>query len=465
MSTVEDELRAAFHQGTADLPHTSDPWTRTTRGIARHRARRRGVVAVLTVVALLGVGATVAPWDMPPPQPAEQDRRGMGPVVTDQEFSRWPTRGDLSDDAAFLDHVREFASTRGEVLGIPYAGTLDDHGLVLVLVREHGTNGPDAGTTLAFRGHPRAPLEKWIQSGEVEHMYDGLAMVYSDHHEPGPVLVLTRSRGVTVSFSASPIFLRSGAVERSYLPLEMANGVGVVRTVPPAGAALAVRADETEPVHTELSGASASDSSDRERWKAVAAAPSCAGVVTEEELFEEVRGVASVVLEQLGNAVVTPVWCRPMQGGAKVMLAVETPAGPSFQYSGIVNRDGNALGVGGGGTVPVPWGRARDYPAAYVDSEPDETRDDNARVPVVVSAPGRASVDLVAGGGVVLGTVRLDGDGYALWSMPRQHLARFWGDDTMIVVKDVAGKVVERVPANRPERRDPTGLRTGGQGS
>jgi len=467
MSTVEDELRAAFHQGTADLPHTSDPWTRTTRGIARHRARRRGAVAALTVAALLGVGATVAPGDPPPPRPAEQDRRGMGPVVTEEAMSRWPTRGDLSADTALLAAVRDYMQARGEVFGIPYAGTFDGQGFVVALVRdgEGASEEPEAATPLALRGKVGTPLSQWSLVYGVERTL-GPALIFSpQYHATRPVLVVTRSRGVEVSYSATPTFSRSGSVERSSVPVELDNGIGVLPASPESGAALAIEVDGRRPIWSSLGKSESSGELRSDQASAAAAAPSCGGVLDAQSIQSALTGVEPVLLAMTADADVRAVWCRRTGDTTRVMLAVDRPGGPSFQVSSALVRTGDEVEARYSDAVPVPWGRAGDYPAAFVELAPGESaRGGEEPLSVVVSAPGGASADLEARGGATVGSVRLDGDGYALWPLPRASVGTFSDDGTQLVVRDRDGEVVERVPVNRPERSDPMGLNTGGQG-
>ena len=464
MSAVEDELRAAFHQGTADLPHTPDPWTRTTRGIARHRARRRGAAAVLTVAALLGVGVAAVPWRDDRPVPADRDRRGFGPVVTDTEMSRWPTRGDLAGDAALLDQVRQYMKVRGEVLGIPYAGTFDGEGLVMALVRDEGedTGEPDGGTAFVLRGKVGTPIAAWSPSGQAEEFGKGPALVYAPDEPVRPVLVVTRSRGVDVSYSTAPTFVRSGAVERSYVPVGLDNGVAVVPAGPAVGSAMYILSDDgSPPFWTTLSGTSSSAPPPPESTlKAVAAAPACRGLARTVDLHNALDGVDPVVRDRLTDATIAPVWCRKAGAMTTMLLAVTLPDGPSFQVSAsvIVQDDGTHVGADGD-AVPVPWGRARDFPAAFQNDALDDERKEGDPLPVVVSAPGGASVELVARGGVRLGSGRLDEDGYVRLLLPSNAFEAFEDEKTMIVVRDRRGAPVERVPVNRPERDDPIGLR------
>ncbi|MEV0405550.1 hypothetical protein [Actinoallomurus sp. NPDC050550] len=102
---LEDELRATFSARAESVPTVPDPYPATARRIVRARRRRRAVVAgALAVSAVLAVGV-----------PAGLDHLGgrvgaMSPRHGDA--LRWPLRGSLAHDQAFLKALREDALRR-----------------------------------------------------------------------------------------------------------------------------------------------------------------------------------------------------------------------------------------------------------------------------------------------------------------------------------------------------------------
>ncbi|GAB3967891.1 hypothetical protein GCM10029978_036250 [Actinoallomurus acanthiterrae] len=135
---LEDELRATFSARAESVPTVPDPYPATARRIVRARRRRRAVVAgALAVSAVLAVGV-----------PAGLDHLGgrVGAMSARHgDALRWPLRGSLAGDKAFLGALREDALRRhphGDMVHVLYA---QDDGrrriAVVVTVRGRSARG------------------------------------------------------------------------------------------------------------------------------------------------------------------------------------------------------------------------------------------------------------------------------------------------------------------------------------
>jgi hypothetical protein len=152
-------------------------------------------------------------------------------------------------------------------------------------------------------------------------------------------------------------------------------------------------------------------------------------------------------------ATVALLWCRAVQHGWAVMIGVTAPDGSAFQTLHYQVRRGTETVTDGFDGRPVPRNRADDFPAALALAQ-----DQGGPFQVIVSAPGAASLTLVGNvGDVVLGSGTVDRDGFGLLTLPETAHAWLY-DSALVVTKDAAGRVIERMPYNGVGYSDPLGL-------
>ncbi len=490
MSTIEEELRAAFHQGTEQLATTTDPWSRTTRAVARSRARRRAAgVGVVAIAAATAVAVTAGPWPvMRAEPPADRTRQtapvddvrvavrpgqGRGATVTTVEAERWGTRGSLADRADVLAQLRaRFAGPGVSVLSVPYAGEVDGTSIAVVITEagEGGTGGTVPAAQLVY-GAAGTPVSRWTEPNAQEARPSGqgaITAVLLGMDGTVRVVALTLSRGATVRISPAPTYDQDGTPGHRYRNLPLENGVGIATFRARSVAGVSIAADlgdagTGEPLPTEAN-LSASEyelpAVPDEAFAAAVAAPSCRGLLPAGEL----AGLVSQLLERQGLTVaevsVRTVWCRKVDGGIATVAATTTRDGTVFQSAAVIpGADAPDAEQGYIAAVlgrPVP--RSSQGNAPLVFTRPELADPDP--VPVFVSAPGAARVELVADqqdGTSVLVRSAVDADGFAALSLTKEQWETLsvTGD---VALKDASGRQIARVPVMNVRDLDPMGL-------
>jgi hypothetical protein len=467
---LEDELRAAFADATAGMPPTRDPWARTTRAVARSRARRRAGALAIAAVAAVAVVASLLPFR---PSTAPPSQRTPGPTVTSTDVTTWPTRGDLADRADLLAGVRAVAPEvdGGRLRAVPFLGQVD--GLVVALAVIEGGDPGDSGdhSTLrlvALTGPASQPVSSWdreVSSLEATGLPVLSAAVRRTDGE-ARLVVVTPSSGFTAGYSPRPEIDAGGRVQRRFTDLALDNGVGTATWRGPVTALTvqvqaAAGGSRTSPPQLLASPQIGPPPPDRENVDVSCSAPGF------ENLRLNLGNAATSVAWQAGYDVseirqARAAWCRRV-GRHDVMFVVVTLAdGITVQTSLQTFPTNGGVGATYSNAYPVPPERA-DTTRGFVPLVGEDLADGAGRT-VLLWAPGGASAELLAttaNGRAVVGRARLDAGGVGVAKATAAvDDAQKPGWGFSLVVRDSSGRELEQVPL--PAHVDDPWLHYGG---
>ncbi|HYY10359.1 MAG TPA: hypothetical protein VE781_05435 [Kineosporiaceae bacterium] len=455
---LEDELRAAFAAATSDLPPTRDPWARTTRAVARSRARRRaGALAALAVASVIVLVAVVhTPARPVPPPPA-------GPQVTDPDVRTWPTRGSLAGDAALLARVRAVApgADKGTVLSVPFLGAVDGRDVALAIVPALDDQGRSRLKLVTLSGSPSRPVDQWERSDgllpsgeESDPVVPLLSAGLAGDDGRSRLVVLTLTGRVSVAYSERPAVDDQGAVSRRYREIPLRDGVGTVSwsgRLGPVRTRLQQRAQA--PVVARPQVVAPGSVSTEEVGGSTDVAASCQA---RGESFENLRlnlvNVARDVLQDAGRspgqvALLQALACHRVGRETYMIAGVELDDGTAFRSVVEYRELDGGAGLSYPVQVPVPRGRAGTYPLylplSSTDDAPDQVRPRSA----LVLAPGGASVDVVQRTGVLVATAKLSREGLGVVTVRSTYAGLMPPANLDLVVRDATGRETERVPA------------------
>jgi hypothetical protein len=442
---LEDELRAAFSDATADLAPTTNPWARTRDAVARSRARRRaGALAGAAVTAVLGLLVVLHP-------PVHLKVQPAAPKVTTSDVSNWPTRGNLADRTDLVAAVSAKAADGGRrhVASVPYLGTIDDVTAALVIV-DDSSEPPDTRYVVLVYGRQSRPVALWSIADASLRLttVPVLTATFFDGGEWSRGIAVTLSRGVQLAWSPRPFVDRSGRTVRTYVPLRLDDGVGTWRTRWKAGLET-VRADVSDRrtiLEPQIEAVAPEQSSG---FLLPNLSPGCSEDSSYLDLAYSGLGEAwnESAVRQTSVNEIRLLWCGRVDNEQAVLTGVTTNDGTDFQS--LVERVSSGPAQGTTAQAwPVPPGRGLDYPMAR------ELRGDaaDANVPtatVTVVAPQGTSAELQQGvPPFVFGKHKLTADGYARIALSESDALRWRDTDkpAELVVRGGQGQVLDRVP-------------------
>lgn len=231
------ELSRVLHEATAEVEPRIGFAAAVVRGGRRRKARNRIVLATgATAVTALAATSTYVLW----PDPVAGVNQAADPRLTQ------PTRGDLAGDTAFVN-----AAARAWREGLPRSwnatrGIFDDlRGAPHVFWAGITEAGPAAVVMQQAYLHPHGDLsaDNFNQFQTLIGLVaadpaDGVLKLVYDQYQPsgfGPAgyfqfgpgdrTVLIVDSGTPLYWSATPITSQDGKVTRSWLPMEVVDGV------------------------------------------------------------------------------------------------------------------------------------------------------------------------------------------------------------------------------------------------
>jgi hypothetical protein len=270
-------------------------------------------------------------------------------------------------------------------------------------------------------------------------------------------VVVTVSTGVSFAVSPRLRIDSDGASSRRYTAVSLRNGVGTLTWRGALqGAMTRVQYGDGSPSFGSTSLSRWPEDPPTKLGGRVLAATSCRGVP-----FNGVRlnagdaalsAAAQVGLWADEVARVQVVGCRRVGNHVVMMLGVRAVDGTALQTSLEEVTDDGGLMSSTGETRAAPRNREATYPRYVRLFERDEPSDLERRT-LVFAAPGGATAELVRdpaeGASRVLVKARLGADGLGVGTAaaPLDDLLPANEDPLFVVVRDAAGRQLERVPA------------------
>ena len=468
---VVPRLAALFAELSAAPPVVADPARRVEVAVAHTRRRRNWLVVAVAGLVVAAAGG-IALEKRHAADLAEQQQAArrlaaaaaLNPVVQSSDVATWPTRGSLAGRADLLAQVREVAGKGNEdaVLAVPFLGEVDGLNVALAVVTGLDDGAQPTRRLVALAGSGTRTVSSW-------ESYEGQLDPDGPNDLPVPVLsaalggrdglvrsvVVTVSREVSLAVSPRPQIDAAGIPTRRYTAVALSNGVGTLTWQGVAPVTIVrVQYAGSAPSFTTPSITRWPDDSDEKPYRQVLAT-SCRGA-----RFEGLRlnldNAASSAAVRIGVDVdqvaqVVAVGCRRAANHTAMIVAVRLVDGTALQTTveEITNADG-VVGMPGPQVRAVPRGREVTYPRVLHLSDDDTSRADPRTV--VFAAPRGATAELVRGSGGaarVLARAPLAADGVGVGTATAR-LGDLLTDDEgslFVVVRDAAGRELERVPA------------------
>ena len=451
---LESSLREAFHQGADALPHTVDPWTRTTTAVRRSQARRRTAALALAASALV-VGVGVATLGVPS---FRADGAGVARTpdaadvqVTTDDVTTWPTRGELAGDAGFLARARTALGADGVTVGrVLFAGSVGSQRVAIATITGTQDGSPvddvraavepaDGSSSWPFFGYPRSNVQ------------GVLSLVLQDGDGSADLLVLARTDVRNLAWSRAATYDDQGRPQRTYSRLSAVDGVARAQLDPGPVTTISVRADRTSsgaaPESVQLlSSDLVSETASDAVFSAASKDARCAGVLDANDVRNATADVSGNRDPLNPPAAIEAIWCRQVPGGVVGLFGVTLQDGTTFQAQLLEGRQPSGTLMVQSVGRPVPRGAARVTPAVLNDV-PREGSVDNQRF--FVNAPGAARVDVVVDDGTgpkVFARVQPDRDGFAEVRLTDGQAQSVVGAPLAdAVLRDAAGKELGRV--------------------
>ncbi len=469
---VVPRLGALFAELSAAPPVVTDPARRVDEAAAlsRRRRRRLAVVAAGMVVTVVGHGAVLENRradDRAEQQRAERRRAAEAaliPVVEGSDVTRWPTRGSLSGRTDLLAQVRAVAAKgeAGRVLAVPFLGEVAGRDVALAITTGLGDEHETTQRLVALVGSAAQPMASWERTeNDLESESGGragpmLSAVLGGSDGRVRAVVVTVSSGVTAAFSPRPRINVDGVVTRRYTRVALHNGVGTLAWRGSAsGAVMRVQFPSLPPSFGRAQLINWQDRLSRAPLRSVVGA-SCRGG-TFAGLRRNLDNVAEAAAAEAGRGAdeverVQAIGCRRVGNHAVMIIGMRLVDGTALQteLEQITRRHG--LSQPRREVRAVPRGRDVTYPRFVRLSLADDLPP-VARQTILFSAPGGATAELLVrfalGGSEVVATARLsaDGIGRATTPVPLDEVLGREGNRLLVVVRDAAGRDLERVPA------------------
>jgi hypothetical protein len=459
---LESSLRDAFRQGADALPHTVDPWTRTTSAVRRSQTRRRtAALAVAASVLVVGVGVVttgVPSLRADRGQVARTPDAGDVQVTTD-DVATWPLRGELARDADFIALARESLVDSATVDRLLYAGRVGDRRVALALVTRTEDGAQSQEVRAAVEPANSTGPSGWQGMGYPVAGIEGVVSLALQGADGSvDLLVLSRTDTRAVAYSRAATYDDRARPQRTYVRLAPRGGVAVAHLEPGPVFTLSVRVDRISssaaPAAVQLVSPSVlSPGPDEAAVAAAAGDQRCAGSLTAGDVKNAVVNVANNRDPLRAPAAVEAVWCRDVDGGVVGLFGVTLQDGSTYQAQLLEARTATSTSTITDFGRPVPRGAARTTPLVLRDIPREGS------VPFqeyYVNAPGAASVDIVVDDGsgpAVLTRVRPDRDGFARVRLTQGQSRRLVGATVgEAVLRDAAGKETGRTPMASAEQ-------------
>jgi hypothetical protein len=482
---VVPRLAAVFAELSAAPPVVADPARRVDEAaaLARRRRARLAVVAVCLVAIVAGSGALLGKRradDLAQQERAERRRAAeaaLNPVVQGGDVATWPTRGSLAGRGDLVAQVRAAAQREdaGVVLGVPFMGEVAGLDVALAITEGSDGNGRPERRLVALFGPRSQPVSSWQRTvdaldadGPEDLPVPVLSAALSGEDGQIRTVVVTVSSGVSFAVSPRLRIDPDGVPTRRYTTVPLRNGVGTMSWRGALqGAMTRVQYRDQSPSfgHTSLAWWPEDPPTDL-RGK-VRDAASCRGApFTGLRLNADDAGrnaAAMVGLWADEVAQVQVVGCRRVGKHVVMILGVRAVDGTALQTSLEEVHDGGGSMSSSGGIVAVPRNREATHPLYVRLMDPDQSSGFDRRT-VVFAAPGGATAELVRepveGAGRVLVKARLGADGLGVGraAAPLDDLLETDQGPLFVVVRDAAGRQLERVPAPGGDDLEPETL-------
>lgn len=255
MTDLEQSLREALSDRAAAVRGSVDPVARVSDAVDRDRGARRRTALVgwgLVLAVAVGSGALALDRGRMTPTPAVTTTASRttgapapGPEVTGG-LDRWPARGELAHDAAFLKAIRGVVPQDAHLL---YAGVVGGRRLVVTtVVPASGALAPAPADEILVRvwGAPvTVPLDQlggWLESTDLMTSRSRTVLTVAGGDRSGAgLLVLAPSATSSAEVSDEPTYAADGSITPRWRRVALEGGVGVTALRSPTAAGARVR--------------------------------------------------------------------------------------------------------------------------------------------------------------------------------------------------------------------------------